>query len=96
MDSIEGVCTPAQAAQFGFFPHSANPGDGDGDGIVASTDMPSHPYVATIVLGTYGEPLLFWSDLSSAGLIDGSFTTPCTGTSYANCLSFASPTTLAL
>lgn len=46
-------------------------GQGDGDGIIKGYHTMSGPGQSKI----RGEPLLFWTDLSTAGLIAGSFTT---------------------
>ena len=59
---LPGDMLPDQATAFGFFHRSGGYGDGDGDGYVGD----SHS-------GLVGENVLFWTDLSAAGLIEGSF-----------------------
>ena len=71
-DCIPGDCTPSRASRFGFHARDGSPGNRDGNGSIASSNSGT--------LGTpqqlSGESLLFWRDLSSAGMIDGGFTEP--------------------
>ncbi len=67
---IPGDCL--NAAAFGFIPRGNLPGEGDGDGLLQGING----------LGGFsdnyqgaGETVVFWVDLSTANLIDGSFTT---------------------
>jgi prepilin-type N-terminal cleavage/methylation domain-containing protein len=64
---LPGDLTPQQASAFGFFARSGAFGDGDGNGYINSIEPP----VAPPSLG--GETVFFWTDLSAANLIDGSF-----------------------
>ena len=65
-NALPGDMTPDAAAAYGFFTRTGGYGDGDGDGYIAG------PMFGTggSLLG--GETVLFWTDLSAAGLIDGS------------------------
>ncbi len=60
---------PDQAAALGFFTRTGGTGDGDGDGFV--TNLGTNPGLKLSDFG--GENVLFWTDLSAAGLVDGSF-----------------------
>jgi hypothetical protein len=69
--ALPGDMNPTAAAQFGFVARIASPGEGDGNGIIEG-----------IVSGAnagygegYGETVIFWADLSVAGLVDGTFNT---------------------
>ncbi len=64
---LPGDIPPSSASQFGLFTRTGVAGDGDGNGIV--TGM---AYSAGIV-ENYGETTLFWTDLSTFHLIDGTF-----------------------
>jgi len=65
------------ATQYGFKPRgtdcngTACPGEGDGDGILLGTN---NPPIAYGVANGGGETAEFWVDLSTAKLLDGSFT----------------------
>ena len=61
---LPGDMLPEQASALGFFGRSGGGGDGDGDGYI--TGLGGYFYLG-------GETVLFWEDLSAAGLIDGSF-----------------------
>jgi prepilin-type N-terminal cleavage/methylation domain-containing protein len=65
---LPGDLNASLANQFGFTPRGANPGEGNGNGIIQG-------YVTTRGYVQMGEPTLFWVDLSAAHLIDGTFTT---------------------
>jgi prepilin-type N-terminal cleavage/methylation domain-containing protein len=69
---LPGDCPATQAISFGLLARTGALGDGDGNGILTT------PYG---VYGIYacGEQLTFWADLSSANLIDGSFSGGCPG-----------------
>jgi prepilin-type N-terminal cleavage/methylation domain-containing protein len=57
---------PAQpAAQFGLIARGTGQGEGDGNGLIEDG--------ACGLCGAGGEQLVFWVDLSTAGLIDGGF-----------------------
>jgi prepilin-type N-terminal cleavage/methylation domain-containing protein len=69
---LPGDIPAAPAAQFGFIARPGYAGLGDGNGVIegaASTGGNHCGYCDGI-----GETVLFWADLSTAGLIDGSFT----------------------
>jgi prepilin-type N-terminal cleavage/methylation domain-containing protein len=63
-NGLPGDLNAEEAAKFGFITRDGTLGHGDGNGFVE------------IPVGNYpqaGEPLLFWSDLGMAGLIEGNF-----------------------
>ena len=64
------------ASQFGFVARAGTQGRGDGNGIIEG-----YWYGGGNVLGwdELGEPGFFWNDLSTAKLIEGSFTTATDG-----------------
>ena len=63
---IPGDLANATAVSFGLLTDASATG-GDGNGLLESTSG-SHSYLA-------GEPLLFWNELTNAGLIDGAYGT---------------------
>jgi prepilin-type N-terminal cleavage/methylation domain-containing protein len=61
---LPGDLPSSVASSYGFFPRTGASGDGDGDGTILTLSF----------LEFVGqENVLFWTDLSAAGLIDGSF-----------------------
>lgn len=67
-NGLPGDLRASDAAAVGFFARSGGPGDGDGNGKIEGIGAPGN----AVPLG--GETVFFWTDLSAAGLIDGSFT----------------------
>jgi len=65
--ALPGDLNQATATQFGFVARGAVPGEGDGNGLIQTN---GYGY-----LQGYGETGLFWVDLSTAQIIEGSFTT---------------------
>src|SRR5262249_45466612 len=67
-----GDLPPASADELGFKERSGDPGEGDADGFVNA----GASYAGGLWLppAVEGETLLFWMDLSSAGLIAAAFT----------------------
>jgi len=79
-NAIPGDIPSLQASQIGLFARSNSPGDGDGDGYVAS----HFNYGTQANAWSFGgEDILFWADLAATGLIKGGFTVPC-GSSQCN------------
>src|ERR1017187_10157050 len=72
--ALPGDMNAATATQFGFVSRAGTEGRGDGNGIIEGYNYTHNTasYQVPEVNGT-GEPLLFWRDLSQAGLIEGSF-----------------------
>ena len=71
--ALPGDLNAATASQFGFSPRGQYAGEGDGNGIIQGnwgncTGCNNGHFTGA------GEPVLFWMDLSQAGLIEGSFT----------------------
>jgi prepilin-type N-terminal cleavage/methylation domain-containing protein len=65
------------AAQFGFLPRGTYKGQGDGNGVIQSITMSGG---FTWGIGAFeGEQAMFWVDLSTAKLIDGTFSTATPG-----------------
>ena len=68
---LPGDLNQAAASQFGFIARGTQPGEGDGNGILTGYNP--------VYLGStnyqQGELVTFWVDLSTAGLIDQTFTT---------------------
>jgi prepilin-type N-terminal cleavage/methylation domain-containing protein len=80
--AIPGDMTPADAAQFGFATRSGAAMQGDGNGIIETTQSggvyPGAGSVSDALADAGqggGETGLFWVDLSTAHLIDGTFNT---------------------
>ena len=69
---LPGDMPDPYASQFGFSARGTFPGLGDGNGIIQGTSNVSGVSNCGFC-ETDGEVLLFWVDLSKAGLIDGSF-----------------------
>ncbi len=70
-NAIPGDMIPGTAAALGFFPRTGVQGDGDGDGYICSLRNVPFNDDCPFMLGH--ETVLFWTDLSSAGLIEGGF-----------------------
>ncbi len=65
---LPGDIPPDQASATGLFTRGGGYGDGNGDGYIDGINpTPTWPIVG-------GETVFFWTDLSAANLIDGSFT----------------------
>jgi len=68
-NALPGDMLPATATALGFFARTGGTGDGDGNGVIGGL-------TATPIGGAFyllgGETVLFWTDLSKAGLIDAS------------------------
>ncbi len=69
---LPGDIPDPYASQFGFQPRGTNPGQGNGDGVIAGF---WNPPSVTYGMCQSGEPTAFWVDLSTANLIDGGFNT---------------------
>jgi len=67
-DGLPGDLKASDAVGVGLFARGGGAGDGDGNGKVEGIGAPGN----SVPLG--GETVFFWTDLSAAGLIDGSFT----------------------
>lgn len=67
-NGIPGDLSAASAAAFGFTSRNGGPARGDGNGFVEGES-------AAVANGGRGnrEALLFWADLSTAGLVDGNY-----------------------
>jgi len=68
---LPGDIPPTTASQFGFFTRTGALGDGDGDAYVSGLPKAGVPGSTYYMLG--GETVLFWTDMSAAGVIEGSF-----------------------
>jgi hypothetical protein len=68
-NALPGDMPASDAAAFGFAARPGGPGNGDGNGFIESA-----PFGAYMANGQSGETFYFWIDLSSANLMDGSFT----------------------
>ncbi len=68
---LPGDMPDPQATQFGFIGRGTGAGMGDGDGVLRGT----YSNVAAGFYSTTGEVVAFWTDLSTAGFIDGGFST---------------------
>jgi len=68
---LPGDLTAQNAVELGFLSRSGEEGRGDGNGLVQSCELSCSGVCPVIPLGC--EVVLFWSDLSLAGLVDGSF-----------------------
>jgi hypothetical protein len=69
---LPGDIPNPSAQQFGFAPRWINEGQGDGNGILEGVNA-GGPNQSSPWLQGAGETVLFWMDLSTAGLIDGGF-----------------------
>jgi prepilin-type N-terminal cleavage/methylation domain-containing protein len=69
---LPGDIKDPEASAFGFLARGSQPGQGNGDGVIAGFWNP-----ASLTYGSVqtGEPTAFWVDLSSAHLIPGGFNT---------------------
>jgi hypothetical protein len=77
LDIQAEACLPgdcAAAASFGFKARGIYQGQGDGNGVIEGGTGAGAANVAAPNQGM-GEPALFWTDLSAAGMIEGRFTT---------------------
>lgn len=71
---LPGDIPAGPAAQFGFAPRGQYPGEGDGNGSLQG-NWQNTPGGNLGYVFTDGETVMFWVDLSKAGLIDGGFST---------------------
>jgi len=78
-DDLPGDMPSRDAAQFGFAARQGGVGHGDGDGILTGGNGNNTSLNSS---ATCGEDSLFWNDLSTANLIEGSFSG--TDTDWAN------------
>ena len=69
---LPGDIPAGPAAQFGLAARGSLPGEGDGNGIIQGINTSSS--VADGTIQSTGETVMFWVDLSAAGLIEGGFT----------------------
>jgi hypothetical protein len=72
---LPGDIPAAAAAQFGLAARGPYAGQGDGNGLLEGNTGAGPGTHYTITIGA-GETAMFWNDLSSAGLIEGSFFLP--------------------
>lgn len=72
-NALPGDMPPATAAAIGFKPRGVNPGQGDGDGVLAGSWV-NGTNSRCDESQSSGEVLLFWADLSQDNLIEGGFT----------------------
>jgi prepilin-type N-terminal cleavage/methylation domain-containing protein len=66
---LPGDIPAVPAAQFGFIARGTGPGQGDGNGLIEGGGGSNYGGTG----GGSGEQLVFWVDLSTAGLISGGF-----------------------
>jgi len=71
--ALPGDIASGQATIFGMQPRSGVDGHGDNDGSIESCDVGAQDYYNSGFYAIGCESVLFWRDLSFAGLIDGSF-----------------------
>jgi prepilin-type N-terminal cleavage/methylation domain-containing protein len=64
---LPGDLPETEAASLEFHPRSSVKGDGDGNGYIGFLGSSTTPQIS-------GEAMLFWTDLTSAGLIEDAFT----------------------
>jgi prepilin-type N-terminal cleavage/methylation domain-containing protein len=87
---LSGDIRDPDASSFGFAARGQYAGEGDGNGIIEGVTSNS----ANQNFGVHeaaGETLMFWADLSSAKLIDGTFTAASTHTPVTSTPSSATP-----
>lgn len=93
---LPGDLEADDAINVGFVPRSGGSGHGDGNGRIQHCDFNPSSGVVQEELGC--EIVLFWSDLSAASLIEGSFTTAADAdpvfTSYEESLKYYPPAKL--
>jgi hypothetical protein len=72
---LPGDIPDPTASQFGFQSRGPYQGQGDGNGIIQgnSNNTATASYNVQFGIIESGEPTVFWTDLSKAGLIDGTF-----------------------
>jgi prepilin-type N-terminal cleavage/methylation domain-containing protein len=71
---LPGDIPAGPAAQFGFIARGQYAGAGDGNGVIEA-NWGNSPASNTGLGGATGEETVFWVDLSTAGLIEGGFST---------------------
>lgn len=76
---LPGDISEPDASRFGFVARGASKGMGDGNGILDGIQGDNTPNFLNYSQGT-GENSMFWVDLSTAGMIDGRFSTATPGT----------------
>lgn len=72
--ALPGDLNASAASQFGFVARGSYAGEGDGNGVIEGVDSNAAGHNSGTI-GAAGETVTFWVDLSTAKLIDGSFTT---------------------
>jgi hypothetical protein len=70
---LPGDLNAVLAARFGFIARGSYEGEGDGNGLLEGNS--SNTQGGSSGITPQGEPVVFWVDLSTAGMIDGSFST---------------------
>jgi prepilin-type N-terminal cleavage/methylation domain-containing protein len=85
--ALPGDLNQTVATQFGFLARGTNPGEGDGNGLIEGDWNGSYAHGEAQM----GETQLFWADLSTAGLIDGSFVYNSTTGLYSNRTALTTP-----
>jgi prepilin-type N-terminal cleavage/methylation domain-containing protein len=73
-DALPGDIANPAASNFGFLPRSGNAGEGDGNGIIEGVYQLGCA-ACNEGQSQSGESTMFWVDLSTAGLVEGGFTT---------------------
>ncbi len=73
-NQLPGDIDAADAAQFGFAARGQYAGEGDGNGVIEGINSNAAGQNCGNLEGA-GESTMFWVDLSTAGLIDGTFNT---------------------
>jgi prepilin-type N-terminal cleavage/methylation domain-containing protein len=70
---LPGDISDPDATNFGFNPRGQAPGSGDGNGVIEGTDCNCGTTNNHGNMEGAGETVMFWVDLSKAGLLEGSF-----------------------
>lgn len=76
-NGLPGDLPGSVAGPLGFVARSGTSGLGDGNGLIQGYEFDNGGWMREAAQG--GETLFFWEDLSSAGLIDGTFNTASNG-----------------
>ncbi len=85
---LPGDIKDPDASSFGFQARGTNPGQGDGNGVIEGSNGTAGGNVGIEQLG--GETLMFWVDLTTAGLIpDGLNTATATGQFHVSSSAFS-------
>lgn len=82
--ALPGDMNASTATTFGFSARGSLPGEGDGNGIIEGCGSCVGRPSSMGIVGCWGEPGVFWGDLSAAGLIEGYYNaiTESSGTEY--------------